>query len=68
MVTALLVPDMLTDFTSSKLANPAAGQVSGPIGALATHLLRPAAEAGQGKDVTLGGGRADGPHQAIGRR
>jgi len=37
MVTALLVPDMLTDCTSGKLVNPAAGHVSGLIGA----LLRP---------------------------
>lgn len=35
MATALLVLDMLTDFTTGKLANPAAGQITGPIAALA---------------------------------
>ena len=35
MVTALLVLDMLTDFTSGRLANPAAGQIIEPIAALA---------------------------------
>ena len=34
MVTAVLVLDMLTDFTSGKLANPAAGQIIEPIAAL----------------------------------
>jgi nicotinamidase-related amidase len=35
MATALLVLDMLTDFTSGRLANPAAGQITEPIAALA---------------------------------
>ena len=35
MATALLVLDMLTDFTTGKLANPAAGYITGPIAALA---------------------------------
>jgi len=35
MTTALLVLDMLTDFTSGKLANPAATQIIQPIAALA---------------------------------
>jgi nicotinamidase-related amidase len=35
MTTALLVLDMLTDFTTGKLANPAAGQITEPIAALA---------------------------------
>ena len=35
MTTALLVLDMLTDFTSGKLANPAAAQIVQPIAALA---------------------------------
>jgi nicotinamidase-related amidase len=34
MTNALLVLDMLTDFTSGKLANPAATQIVGPISAL----------------------------------
>jgi len=34
MATALLVLDMLTDFTSDKLANPAAAQIIEPIAAL----------------------------------
>jgi nicotinamidase-related amidase len=34
MTTALLVLDMLTDFTAGKLANPAAGQITEPIAAL----------------------------------
>ena len=34
MATAVLVLDMLTDFTSGKLANPAAGQIIEPIAAL----------------------------------
>jgi len=34
MVTALLVLDMLTDFTSGKLANPAAARITGSIGSL----------------------------------
>ncbi len=34
MATALLVLDMLTDFTSGKLANPAAAQIVEPIAAL----------------------------------
>jgi len=34
MATALLVLDMLTDFTSGKLANPAAAQIIEPIAAL----------------------------------
>ncbi len=34
MATALLVLDMLTDFTSGKLANPAARQITEPIAAL----------------------------------
>jgi nicotinamidase-related amidase len=34
MTTAVLVLDMLTDFTSGKLANPAAGQIVKPIDAL----------------------------------
>jgi nicotinamidase-related amidase len=35
MTTALLVLDMLTDFTTGKLANPAAQQIVQPIAALA---------------------------------
>ncbi|HUY49390.1 MAG TPA: isochorismatase family cysteine hydrolase [Streptosporangiaceae bacterium] len=35
MATALLVLDMLTDFTTGKLANPAAEQITEPIAALA---------------------------------
>ena len=35
MTTALLVLDMLTDFTTGKLANPAAGHIVQPIAALA---------------------------------
>ncbi len=31
MVTALLVLDMLTDFTSGKLANPAAARITDPL-------------------------------------
>ena len=34
MTTAVLVLDMLTDFTSGKLANPAAAQITEPIAAL----------------------------------
>jgi len=34
MATAVLVLDMLTDFTSGKLANPAAAQIIEPIAAL----------------------------------
>ncbi len=34
MATALLVLDMLTDFTSGKLANPAASQITDPIAEL----------------------------------
>jgi hypothetical protein len=34
MATALLRLDMLTDFTSGKLANPAAAQITGSIGSL----------------------------------
>jgi nicotinamidase-related amidase len=33
MATALLVLDMLTGFTTGKLANPVAGQITGPIAA-----------------------------------
>jgi len=40
MATALLVLDMLTDFTSGKLANPAAGRVTGAI----ADLIRAARE------------------------
>jgi nicotinamidase-related amidase len=36
MTTALLVLDMLTDFITGKLANPAAGQITEPIAALAS--------------------------------
>jgi nicotinamidase-related amidase len=35
MATALLVLDMLNDFTTGKLANPAARKITGPIAALA---------------------------------
>jgi len=40
MATALLVLDMLTDFTSGKLANPAAGRITGAI----ADLVRAARE------------------------
>jgi len=39
MATGLLVLDMLTDFTSGKLANPAAAQIIEPIAAEPVKLI-----------------------------
>jgi nicotinamidase-related amidase len=55
MASALLVLDMLTDFTSGKLANPAAQQIIEPVAALA--------RAARGRDdwVVVYGNDAHGP-------